>query len=91
MYFNFFFISWFLLATMFSEAAAEAFSVVAVVYMDKQLGMSTVEIGIFFMIGIFALIPGTFLSDFVTERTNPKTSWMMSMVSLQVTAIVGAL
>lgn len=82
---------WFLLATIFAEAAAEAFAVVAVVYMDKELGMSTVEIGIFFMIGIFALIPGTWLSDAVASRTNPKVSWMMSMMSLQATAIVGAL
>lgn len=82
---------WFLLATMFSEAAAEAFSVVAVVYMDEELGMTTVQIGVFFVIGLVSLVPGTLLSDFVTARTNPKISWGLSMISLQITAIVGAL
>lgn len=76
---------------MFAEAAAEAFAVVAVVYMDERLGMKTVEIGVFFMIGIFSLIPGTFLGDFVTARTNPNTSWKLSMLKLKATAVVGAL
>jgi len=82
---------WFLVATVFAEAAAEAFAIVAVVYMDEELGMTTVQIGTFFLIGIFSLIPGTFLSDVITARTNPNTSWKLSMLSLQATAVIGAL
>ena len=54
-----------MLGTIFAEAAAEAFRVVAVVYMDEELGMSTVQIGVFFVIGIFSLIPRTYLADIV--------------------------
>lgn len=82
---------WFLLAVVFAEAAANAFTVVSVVFLDEQIGFSTQEIGIFFLVTLIFTLPGSRLGAFVTRKTSPMISYQLSMLFLMITAIVGAL
>eukprot|EP00538_Stauroneis_constricta_P000752 CAMPEP_0119554244 /NCGR_PEP_ID=MMETSP1352-20130426/6795_1 /TAXON_ID=265584 /ORGANISM="Stauroneis constricta, Strain CCMP1120" /LENGTH=535 /DNA_ID=CAMNT_0007600809 /DNA_START=215 /DNA_END=1818 /DNA_ORIENTATION=+ len=82
---------WFFLALIFAEASAAAITSVAVIFLDEVLGMGSAEIGIFFFVTLVSTIPGTQLGAYVTSRTNPNTSWQMSMMSLLAVLVVGAL
>ena len=82
---------WFLLSVIFGEAAANAFTIVSVVFLDEQLGLSGTEVGIFFFLALLGMIPGGKLAEFVTSKTNPKISWCLSMIVLFVVTTVGAL
>jgi MFS-type transporter involved in bile tolerance (Atg22 family) len=82
---------WFLLALCFAEATANTFTLVAVVFLDKQLGFSGAEIGIFFAISLVCTIPGGIFARFVTSKSNPNTSWRLSMIGLFGLGIFGGL
>jgi hypothetical protein len=82
---------WFFLALIFAEAAANAFIIVAVVFLDEQMGLSGTEIGIFFLTSLLSTIPGACLASRVTERLDPKRSWQWSMAFLTLWAACGAL
>jgi len=82
---------WFLLGVVFAEAAANAFTVVAVVYLDEQIGLSASAIGIFFLISLLGSLPGSVFGAWVTKKTNPKRSYQMSMFAMMVVAAGGAL
>lgn len=82
---------WFFLALIFSEAGANAFTVVAVVFLDQQLGLSFTDIGIFFFVTLVSSIPGSFLGRFVTRRLDPKRSWQVNMVSIFIWTAGGAI
>ena len=82
---------WFLLALCFAEATANTFTVVAVVFLDGVLGFSGPEIGIFFAISLVGTIPGGLFARFVTSKTNPNTSWRLSMIVLFGLGIFGGL
>ena len=73
---------WYLFALAFAEAGANAYILVAVVYLDDALGMSASEIGLFFMVTLLAMIPGGMIGNWVTSKTNPNISWRLSMVVL---------
>jgi MFS-type transporter involved in bile tolerance (Atg22 family) len=81
---------WFLLAVVFAEAAANAFTVVSVVFLDEQIGFSTQEIGIFFLITLIFTLPGSRLGAWVTHKTSPTISYQIVMLLLMITATVGA-
>lgn len=53
--------------------------------------MDSTQIGIFFLVTLIFTLPGTQLGAFVTRRTNPNTSWKLSMVALLIVLIIGAL
>ena len=82
---------WFLLATVFAEAASNAFTVVAVVYLTEEVDLSGNGIAIFFLVVLVASLPGSYMGSQITKRTNPNISWRLSMFSLAVVTIVGAL
>jgi MFS-type transporter involved in bile tolerance (Atg22 family) len=82
---------WFFLAIIFAEASANAFTVVAVVFLDEQLGLSFTDIGIFFFVSLVSSIPGAMLGSFVTRRSDPKRSWQLSMMFLFTWAAGGAI
>ena len=81
----------FLLALCFTKATANTFTVVAVVFLDGALGFSGPEIGIFFAISLVGTIPGGLFARFVTSKTNPNTSWRLSMIVLFGLGIFGGL
>lgn len=82
---------WFLLAVVFAEAAANAFTVVSVVFLADQLRMTGTEIGVFFVVTLVGTIPGSALGSMVTIRTTPPFSWSLSMAFIIVVATIGAL
>ena len=82
---------WFLLSVIFGEAAANAFTIVSVVFLDEQLGLSGSEVGIFFFLALLGMIPGGKLAEFVTSKTNPKISWCLSMLVLLLVSTLGSL
>lgn len=82
---------WFFLALIFAEASANAFTVVAVVFLDEQLGLSFTDIGIFFFVSLVSSIPGSIVGSFVTRRLDPKRSWQLSMTLMFTWAAGGAI
>jgi UMF1 family MFS transporter len=81
---------WFFLALIFAEAAANAFVVVAVVFLGNQLGMTGAQIGIFFLVALLGALPGSKIGAIITSRNNPNISWRLSMVFIIATATTGA-
>jgi len=82
---------WFYLCVIMAEAAAAAFTVVSVVYLDEQIGLSATQIGIFFLVTLVGSPVGAYLATVVTSRTDPKKSWMLSMTLLTIWAAGGAI
>jgi len=81
---------WFLLATVFAEAGANAFTVVAVVFLDGQLSMSGTEIGIVFLTTLIASVPGSKLGSIVTKKTNPNTSLKIDLTLFSIVTFGGS-
>jgi UMF1 family MFS transporter len=81
---------WFFLGLIFAESASNAFTLVAVIFLNDQLGMTGTEIGIFFLVTLVATLPGSRIGAIITSRTNPNISWRLSMAFLMTTAIAGA-
>jgi MFS-type transporter involved in bile tolerance (Atg22 family) len=83
-------LKWYLLALIFAEASAAAVTSVSVIYLNNTIGLSTTQIGIFFIIALVGTIPGAKMGSIITHKTNPNTSWKLSQLSLIITLIIGA-
>mmetsp|Transcript_24425 Transcript_24425/g.45517 ORF Transcript_24425/g.45517 Transcript_24425/m.45517 type:complete len:531 (+) Transcript_24425:237-1829(+) len=83
-------LKWYLLALIFAEASAAAITSVSVVYLNDTIGLTTTQIGIFFLIALVATIPGAKLGSYITHATNPNTSWKLSQLTLLITLVIGA-
>jgi MFS-type transporter involved in bile tolerance (Atg22 family) len=81
---------WFFLAVTCAEAGANAFTVVAVVFLAEELEFSSLEIGIFFIVSLVFSIPGSMLGTYVTMKLDPKRSWCLVMVLLFLWSSIGA-
>ena len=84
-------LGWFLLALVLAESCANTFTVVAVVFLDEELGLSGGEIGLFFVIALLGMIPGGKLGGMVTKWTNPNTSWRLALTILFLLGVLGGL
>jgi hypothetical protein len=82
---------WFFLAVVFAESAANAYVVLAVIYLNKQIGLSSTEIGIFFVITLLGALPGSRLGARITNRLDPSRSWQLSMMFLSLWTAGGAI
>jgi len=82
---------WYFLALTFSESTVSAFSTVAVVYLDEQLGLSAQAIGLFFLTVVIASLPGSLMATKITNRMDPRRSWQYSMITLLIWSIGGIL
>ena len=82
---------WFFLAVTCAEAGANAFTVVAVVFLAEELGFSSLGIGIFFIVSLVFSIPGSFLGAYVTRKLDPKRSWRLVMILLFFWTSIGAI
>ncbi len=80
---------WFLVAILFSYAAANSFYVTIVIFLDVQLQMNVTEIALFFLISLIASIPGAKVSSVVCKKSDPNTSWKIVMSIFSV-VVVGA-
>lgn len=81
---------WFYLALVFAESAVNAFTVLAVTFLDEKIKLSGSEIGIFFFVALIGSLPGSKLGAFITKKTNPSISWRANMLVIAAVAIVGA-
>jgi len=80
---------WFLVSTVFGEAAASAISSTAVIFLNGNLGLSPVQIGIFFEVTLVTVILGTKIGALVTRYTNPNTSLKLSQLGICLTLGIG--
>jgi hypothetical protein len=68
-----------------------AFNTLAVMFMDGLLEMSSMQIGINFLVVLTCSIPGAKLEEFVTHQSNPNTSRRLSQAFFfVVTAVASA-
>lgn len=82
---------WFYLALIFAESAAAALISLSVIYLNDTLRMKSQTVGIFFLVVLIMTLPGAQIGLLVTQRSNPNTSWKISMVYLFLTLLIGAL
>lgn len=81
---------WYFLAVIFAEAGANAFTALAVTFMNVVLEMSSMQIGIMFLVVLVFSIPGTKVGEMVTNWSNPKTSWRLCLAFFSVVTAVGS-
>lgn len=82
-------IRWYLLALMFAEAGANSFTICAVTYLNEVLKMSGTETGIVFLIVLVCTIPGSFLCEYVVNKTNFNIGWRLNMLYFAIITAVG--
>lgn len=80
---------WFLIATVFGEAAASAVSSTAVIFLNGNLGLTPIQIGLFFEVSLVTVIIGTKIGALVTKYTNPNTSLKLSELGLCLSIVIG--
>lgn len=80
---------WFLLAVVFAEAGANAFTVVSVTFMVEVLGMDGNQVGIVFLVTLLSTIPGSKLGEIISQKTCPITSWKINLVTFSLITVVG--
>lgn len=80
---------WFLISTVFGEAAASAVSTTAVIFLNGNLGLSPIQIGLFFEVSLVTVIIGTKVGALVTKYTNPNTSLKLSELGLCLSVGIG--
>lgn len=82
---------WYFLAVIFAESGANAFTTVAVVYLDEQLGFGAQEIGIFFLTTLVCSVPGSWFGSWVTVKTDPRRSWQLCLMALAIWSAGGVI
>jgi len=80
----------FLIASCFTSAGANAFSTISVTYLYEVLQMKGNEIGIIFLISLVISVPGAFFGGFVTGKTNPITSLKINLISFSLVTVAAA-
>ena len=81
----------FLVGTAFAEASAAAFTSVSVIYLREVIGLSSSQVGIFFIVALVAFVPGTQLASVVATKISPKNSLIINVTLLAIVSIVGAM
>jgi len=82
---------WFFLALCFAEASAAAITTISVIYLNDTLKMNPTEIAIFYLVTLIGCLPGAYFGLVATRKSNPNTSWKISMIYLFVVLVIGAL
>lgn len=80
-----------MLATVFAQSSVGALTTVSVVYLSSEVGLNATDISLFFFVVLVGTIPGTKVASVISKRTNPNTSWQLSMVFLFVVLVIGGL
>jgi len=81
---------WYLLALIFAEAGANSFTICAVTYLNEVLKMTGTQTGIVFLIVLVCTIPGSFLCEYVVNKTNFNISWRLNMLYFAICTTVGS-
>ncbi|KAG7340011.1 vacuole effluxer Atg22 like protein [Nitzschia inconspicua] len=86
-------LKWYFLALIFAEASVSTITNVSIIYLTDVVGLSITQIGIFFLLALLGSIPGTnprTYSCIIAHKTNPNTSWKLSLIFFMVTSVIGA-
>jgi len=83
-------LQWYLLATMFAQSAVGSLAPLSVVYLSSEVGLNATDISIFFLVVLIGTLPGSKIAPFMSKRTNPSTSWQLSMIVLFTVMAIGA-
>jgi MFS-type transporter involved in bile tolerance (Atg22 family) len=81
---------WYFLAVISAESAVNAFVIASVIYLDEHIGLSSGEVGIFFLISLISALPGSVLGARVTKRLDPSRSWQLCMLCFALWGAGGA-
>ena len=81
---------WYFLTLTFAEASVNAFTTLSVVYLSETTGLDSTEIGVFFFVTLVFSVPGAWLSAKITQRLNPKRSWIWCMIATSIWVAGGA-
>lgn len=80
---------WFLVSTLFGQAAAAGIGTLAVIFLNGHLGMNSLQIGVFIEMSLIGVVFGTKLGGLVTKLTNAKTCLILSEIALCATVSGG--
>jgi len=81
---------WFLISTIFGESSASAVGTTAVIFLNGNIKLSALQIGIFFEVSLLGVVFGTKSGAFVTRYTNPCVSLGLSELGLALAVVIGA-
>ena len=84
-------LKWFLLANTVADAGVTAFFPIIVTFLIQQLQWGNSEIGLWTIVVLVTAIPGCFIGAKVTALTNPRTSWIISMIYMIIMIVAAAL
>jgi len=84
-------LQWYFYAVIFAEAGANAFTSLAVTYMNVVLQMSSQQIGVQYLIVLLCTIPGSKLGEFVSNRLNPNISFRLCLTFFSIVTAIAAL
>ena len=82
---------WYLVSTMFAQSAVGALTTVSVVYLSSEVGLTASDISLFFLVVLVGTVPGAKIASILAKHIDPNTSWQLSMISLFITMVIGAL
>jgi len=63
---------------------------VSALYLSSEVGLNAADINIFWLVSLFGTLLGARFSSILAKRTNPNTSWQLSMIALFITLVIGA-
>lgn len=75
-------LGYFLLAVMLSDAGHGAFTLIAVTYLKEVCNIGGLYLGIIFLLILLSTIPGSYFGAWVSNKTNPKTSIQIQLISI---------
>ncbi|KAG7363884.1 vacuole effluxer Atg22 like protein [Nitzschia inconspicua] len=83
-------LKWYFLALIFAEASVSTITNVSIIYLTDVVKLSITQIGILFLLALLGSIPGSMLGSIITHKTNPNTSWKLSLIFFMITSVIGA-
>ena len=84
-------LKWFYLSIAFNNAGSSGIATISTTFMSHYLDMSGSEIGLVFLISLFTSLPGTKIAQFVTKKTDPLKSNILSWFFFIVISFTAAL
>lgn len=75
-------LGYFLLAAVSCNAASGSFALIAVTYLYEVCNVTGQTLGIIVLIILISAVPGSYLGAWVSNKTNPKTSMKILLISM---------
>jgi MFS-type transporter involved in bile tolerance (Atg22 family) len=82
-------LAWFLFSVFFGESAALAVGNTAVIFLSLSVGLSALQIAVFFEVSLIGVVLGTKAGAFITRKTNPNISLQLAQLGCAAAIIIG--